>query len=107
MKEISKMTLPALQEAMASVIFGQNTAKSKWHGWKEPQSEKHKCLLKLREKKKILKKKKWLYCEEAAVLTTSSLSMAAESLSPVALNSKTLATGPLQHKHLAMLSKQT
>lgn len=29
--------------------------------------------------------------------------MAAESLSPVALNSKTLATGPLQHKHAIVL----
>lgn len=35
---------------------------------------------------------------KAVGLTTSSLSMAAESLSPVALKSKTLATGPLQHK---------
>lgn len=96
------MILPALQEAMASVIFGQNTAKSKWHGWKEPQSEKHKCLLLTEGKKENL-----LYSEEAAVLTTSSLSMAAESLSPVALNSKTRATGPLQHKHLATLSKRT
>lgn len=31
------------------------------------------------------------------ILTTSSFSMAAESLSPVALNSRTLATGPLKH----------
>lgn len=112
MKEISKMMLPALQEAMVSVIFGQNTAKSKWHGWKEPQSEKHKCLLRLREKKKVLKKKGFIVRKhytysEYSVLTTSSLSMAAESLSPVVLNSKTRATGPLQHKHLAMLSKQT
>ncbi len=41
--------------------------------------------------------------QKAVVLTTSSLSMAAESLSPVALNSKTLATGPLQHKHVKVL----
>lgn len=32
---------------------------------------------------------------QPSVLTTSNLSMAAESLSPVALNSSTLTTGPL------------
>lgn len=37
---------------------------------------------------------------DAGSLTTSSFSMAAESLSPVALNSNTLATGPLQPRHL-------
>lgn len=61
MKEISKMMLPALQEAMASVIFGQNTAKSKWHGWKEPQSEKHKCLLLTERKKNGFTVRKQLY----------------------------------------------
>lgn len=37
---------------------------------------------------------------DAGPLTTSSFSMAAESLSPVALNSNTRATGPLQPRHL-------
>lgn len=40
------------------------------------------------------------YCALKTVLTTRTLIMAAESLSPVALNSKTLATGPLQQKHV-------
>ena len=34
-------------------------------------------------------------------LTTSSFSMAAESLSPVALNTNTRATGPLQNSNTA------
>ena len=44
--------------------------------------------------------------KHTAVLTTRSLSMAAESLSPVALKSKTLATGPLQHKHVRVVGQK-
>lgn len=39
----------------------------------------------------------WKPSIDVEILTTSSFSMAAESRSPVALNSRTLATGPLKH----------
>lgn len=49
-KATGSIISPALQEAMASVMFGQNTAKSKWHGWKETSKKKHKCLFRQEEK---------------------------------------------------------
>lgn len=67
------------------------------------------------QRNKTCKKKKsfqlYTYCHVLAniptnafrfeeLLTTRSLRKAAASLSPVTLNSKTLATGPLKHKHI-------